>query len=96
MKVTRLAKKDWGKKREEKKEKKMNVKRGGKKAGYTAIPVADGWVGAEMRVFTLFDSCTSTDRRTDGRTDKGSHRVACPQLKRKENGEDTLVDSFFS
>jgi len=41
------------------------------------IPVADGWAGAEMRVFTLFDSCS----RTNGRTDKGSYRVACPQLK---------------
>ena len=26
-----------------------------------------------------------TDRRTDGRTDKASYRVACPQLKKKEN-----------
>ena len=55
------------------------------KAGYTAIPVADGWAGAEMRGFALFDSCTPTDRRTngptDGRTDKGSYRVTCPQLK---------------
>ena len=55
------------------------------KAGYTAIPVTEGWAGAEMRVFTLFDSCSRTDRptdgRTDGRTDKGSYRVACPQLK---------------
>ena len=41
------------------------------------IPVADGWAGAEMRVFTLFDSCSRTYRRTD----KGSYRVACPQLK---------------
>ena len=41
------------------------------------IPVADGWAGAKMRVFTLFDSCL----RSDGRTDKGSYRVACPQLK---------------
>ena len=32
------------------------------------IPVADGWAGAEMRVFTLFDSCSRTDQRTDGRT----------------------------
>ena len=48
-------------------------------------PVADGWAGAEMHVFTLFDSWSRTDRRTDrptdGRTDKGSYRVACPQLK---------------
>ena len=32
-----------------------------------------------------FNSCVTdrrTDRPTDGRTDKGSHRVACPQLKR--------------
>ena len=40
------------------------------------IPVADGWAGAEMRVFPLFDSIIM-----DGRTDKASYRVACPQLK---------------
>ena len=60
------------------------------------IPVADGWAGAEMRVFTLSNSITTdgptdgrtngrTDQRTDGRTDqrtdKASYRVACPQLK---------------
>ena len=48
------------------------------------IPVADGWAGAEMRVFALSNSII-TDRRTDGptdqRTDKASYRVACPQLK---------------
>ena len=33
------------------------------------IPVADGWAGAELRVFTLFDSCSRTNGRTDGRTD---------------------------
>ena len=32
------------------------------------IPVADGWAGAEMRVFTLSNSIT-TDRPTDGPTD---------------------------
>ena len=32
------------------------------------IPVADGWAGAEMRVFTLFDPCSRTDGPTDGRT----------------------------
>ena len=35
------------------------------------IPVADGWAGAEMRVFPLSDSITTdqpTDRPTDGRT----------------------------
>ena len=35
----------------------------------TRPPVADGWAGAEVRVFTLFDSCSPTDRPTDGRTD---------------------------
>ena len=35
------------------------------------IPVADGWAGAGMRVFTLFDPCS----RTDGRTDKRSYTV---------------------
>ena len=39
------------------------------KAGYTAIPVADGWAGAEMRVFTLLDLCIPTDQWTDGQTD---------------------------
>ena len=47
----------------------------------TRPPVADGWAGAEMRVFTLFDSCSPTDRPTNRQTDKGSYRVACPQLK---------------
>ena len=35
------------------------------------IPVADGWTGAEMRVFTLSNSLITdglTDERTDGRT----------------------------
>ena len=35
------------------------------------IPVADGWAGAEMHVFTLSNSITTdgrTDQRTDGRT----------------------------
>ena len=56
-----------------------------------SIPVADGWAGAELRVFTLFDSCSRTDKRTDGRTDQRTdgrakpHIVACPQLKRKGN-----------
>ena len=34
------------------------------------IPVADGWAGAEMRVFPLFDSIITdqpTDRPTNGR-----------------------------
>ena len=32
------------------------------------IPVADGWAGAEMPVFPLFNSMTP-DERKDGRTD---------------------------
>ena len=49
------------------------------------IPVADGWAGAEMHVFALFDSYSRTDGPTDGRTnrqmDKASYRVASPLLK---------------
>ena len=48
------------------------------------IPVADGWAGAEMRVFTVSNLITTdqrTDRRMDQWTDKASYRVACPQLK---------------
>ena len=44
------------------------------------IQVADGWAGAEMPVFPLFNSMIP-DGPTDGRTDKASYRVACPQLK---------------
>ena len=33
------------------------------------IPVADGWAGAEMRGFTLFDSWSWTEGRTEGRRD---------------------------
>ena len=35
------------------------------------IPIADGWAGAEMRVFTLSNSIITdgpTDQRTNGRT----------------------------
>ena len=39
-----------------------------------------------MRVFPLFDSMV-TERPTDGRTDKASYRVACPQLKRERERE---------
>ena len=48
------------------------------------IPVADGWAGAEMRVFPLFNSITTdrpTDQPTNGWTDKASYRVASPRLK---------------
>ena len=53
----------------------------------TRPPVADGWAGAEMRVFPLFNSSVTdqpTNRPTDQRTDKASYRVACPQLKTVE------------
>ena len=53
----------------------------------TRPSVADGWAGAEMRVFPLFDSMVTdgpTDRPTDRRTDKASYKVACPQLKREK------------
>ena len=56
------------------------------------IPVADGWAGAEMRVFTLSNSITMTDgptdRRTDGQTDKAFYRVAFPQLKKKQKNKE--------
>ena len=35
----------------------------------TRPPIADGWAGAEMRVFPLFNSSV-TDRRTDRWTDE--------------------------
>ena len=52
----------------------------------TRPSVADGWAGAEIRVFPLFNSSVTdqrTDGPTDGRTDGASYRVACPQLKRQ-------------
>ena len=49
----------------------------------TRPPVADGWAGAEMRVYTLFDSCSPTDRPTDGRMDKASYRDARTHLTSK-------------
>ena len=45
------------------------------KAGYTAIPVADGWARVDMRVLTLFDSWSRTDRPTDGSNNEG--RIGC-------------------
>ena len=54
------------------------------KAGYTAN-TSRGRVGrgedARFHTFKL-DQHGPTDRRTNGRTDKASYRVACPQLKR--------------
>ena len=34
----------------------------------TRPPVVDGWAGAEMRVFPLFNSDQRTDRQTDGQS----------------------------
>ena len=49
----------------------------------TRPPVADGWAGAELCVFPL-NQYGPMDGPTDGRTDKASFRVACPQPKRKD------------
>ena len=45
----------------------FNLCRGRKTRPDTRPSVADGWAGAEMRVFPLFDSMV-TDQPTDGRT----------------------------
>ena len=81
------------KKRRKKKKEKRKKKKGKKKKGKkeqrtrpdTRPPVADGWAGAEMRVFPLFNSSVTdrrtdgpTNGRTDGRTDKASYRIASP------------------
>ena len=56
----------------------------------TGPSVADGWAGAEIRVFTLSNLIA-----TDQRTDKTSYRVACPQLKiRGKDSESSRVDLF--
>ena len=47
------------------KKKKRERERKKNKAGYT---VADRWAGAETLVFPLFNSCSPTERRTDGCT----------------------------
>ena len=54
------------KRKEKKKRRKKMQKKKKTRLDTRPIPVADGWAGAEMRVFPLFDS---TDRRTDGPTD---------------------------
>ena len=55
--------------------------------------VADGWAGAEMRVFTLSNSITMTDgptdRRTNGRTDRVSYRGTI--LEKVENVNGTMI-----
>ena len=52
--------------------KKIEIERLKTRPDTRPIPVADGWAGAEMRVFPLFDSSVTdqpTDGQTDGRTD---------------------------
>ena len=51
------------------------------KAGYTATSCGQVGRGGNARFHTF--RLVVTDRRTDGRTDKGSYRVACPKLKTK-------------
>ena len=53
------------------------------KAGYTATSCGRVGRGGNARfpIFRLVGYGRRTDRWTDGRTDKASHRVACPQLK---------------
>ena len=59
------------------------------------IPVADGWAGAEMRVFALsqLDHHGPTDGPTDRRKDKACYRVASPRLKRKRGETEEKVKS---
>ena len=48
--------------------------------GTRPIPVADGWAGAEMRVFLLFDLSVTDrpiDRPTDGRTKPLIESLVC-------------------
>ena len=50
----------------------------GKTRPDTRPPVADGWAGAEIGVFT------TRSLPTDQRTDRDSYRVACPQPQRNK------------
>ena len=45
------------------------------------VPHSHTQNASKTLIFELFDSCSQTDGRTDGPTDKASYRVACPQLK---------------
>ena len=68
------------------------------KAGYTAN-TSCGRVGrggnARFHTFQLVLTDGPTDQRTNGPTDKGSYRVACPQLKRqKEICDRRRMDSW--
>ena len=63
----------------------------------TRPPVADGWAGAEMRVFPLFDSSVTdqpTNQPTDGRTDKASYRDAWTHLKTRPYTRPSVADGW--
>ena len=47
----------------------------------TRPSVADGWAGAEMQVFPLFDSITSTDRPTDQPTNQPTNQRTKPLIE---------------
>ena len=62
----------------------------GNKVGYTAIPVTDGWAGAEMRIFTLTNLITpdrQIDQQTNRQTGEASYKAVCPQLKMRSSVE---------
>ena len=67
------------------------------KAGYTATSCGRVGRGGNMRfhTFQLVHTNGPTDQRTDrltnGRMDKASYRVACPQLKNKAGYTATQV-----
>ena len=56
------------------------------------VPHSHAQKAYKMLVSTLLDSCSRTDGPTDGRTDKASYRVACPQLKRP--GYNVILDGW--
>ena len=49
-------------------------------------------ISIENTRFQLDHHDGPTDQRTDGRTDKASYRVACPQLKRNQQNKDDEVE----
>ena len=72
----------------------------GKRKGKTRpdtrpIPVAD-WVGrgifALSNLIIRFITNEPMDRQTDGRTDKASYRVPCPQLKKVKKEHSREID----
>ena len=55
-----------------------------------ALPVADGWAGAKMRVFKL-SQLDHPYERTDGRTDKTSYRVASPLPEKAQSKKERIA-----